>query len=109
MRLRSAKISAIARVAGYVAVAAVIAAAALHFRHAETGALVETHACPQQDDSLAAELSHCQSIGMAAQDDQACASAWADNRRRFFTYAPTDHPRTARLSDQKPQPKPEDQ
>ena len=25
---------------------------------------------------------------MAAQDDAACEAAWAENRRRFFTYRP---------------------
>ena len=31
-----------------------------------------------------------QSIGIAAENDAACAAAWAVNRRRFFTYRPTD-------------------
>ena len=26
---------------------------------------------------------------MAAKDDAACEAAWAENRRRFFTYRPT--------------------
>jgi conjugative transfer region protein TrbK len=109
MRLRPVNIPAIARVAGYVGVAAVIAAAALQFRHAGTGAEVATHTTVQQSDPLAAELSHCQSIGMAAQNDAACASAWTENRRRFFTYQPTNYLDVARPSVQKPQPKPEGQ
>jgi conjugative transfer region protein TrbK len=109
MRLRPVNIAAIARVAGYGAVAAVIAAAALHFRHAGAGAQVATHSPVQQNDPLAAELLHCQSIGMAAQDDEACASAWAENRRRFFTYQPTSYPQVERPSIQKPHDEPEGQ
>jgi conjugative transfer region protein TrbK len=109
MRLRPVNIAAIARVAGYVAVAAVIAAAALHFWHAGAGAQVATHSPVQQNDPLAAKLLHCQSIGMAAQDDKACALAWAENRRRFFTYQPTSYPQTERPSIQRPHDKPEGQ
>jgi hypothetical protein len=39
-------------------------------------------------DPLARELVRCRAIGMAAKDDAACASAWAENRCRFFTYVP---------------------
>ena len=41
-------------------------------------------------DPLAPELARCQAIGMAAKDDAACEAAWAENRRRFFTYRPAD-------------------
>jgi len=95
--------------AGYVAVAALIAAAALHFRGAGPAAPEAEHVSAQQNDPLAAELSHCQSIGMAAQDDEACALAWAENRRRFFMYQPTDYPKTERPSAEKPQPRSEGQ
>jgi hypothetical protein len=46
---------------------------------------------------------------MAAQDDEACTTAWAENRHRFFTNRQTDYPQTERPSDRKPQPKPEGQ
>jgi conjugative transfer region protein TrbK len=95
--------------AGYVAVAALIAAAALHFRGAGPAAPEAEHVSAPQSDPLAAELSHCQSIGMAAQDDEACTSAWAENRRRFFTYQPTNYPQTESPADQKPHPRPEGQ
>ncbi len=109
MRVRPINIPALARMAGYVAVAVLIAAAALHFRGAGPAAPEAEHVSARQSDSLAAELSHCQAIGMAAQDDEACASAWAENRRRFFTYQPTDYPKLERPSDEKPQPRPEGQ
>jgi conjugative transfer region protein TrbK len=95
--------------AGYVAVAALVAAAALHFRGAGPAAPEAKHVSAQQSDPLAAELSHCQSLGMAAQDDEACTSAWAENRRRFFTYQPTSYPQVERPSIQKPHDKPEGQ
>jgi conjugative transfer region protein TrbK len=95
--------------AGYVAVAALIAAAALHFRGAGPAAPEAEHVSAPQSDPLAAELSHCQSIGMAAQDDEACTSAWAENRRRFFTYQPTNYPQTKSSPDKKPHPRPEGQ
>jgi len=95
--------------AGYVAVGALIAAAALHFRGAGPAAPEAEHVSAQQSDPLAAELSHCQSIGMAAQDDEACLSAWAENRRRFFTYQPTSYPQTESPPDQKPHARPEGQ
>jgi 1,6-anhydro-N-acetylmuramate kinase len=62
-----------------------------------------------QSDPLAAELSHCQSIGMAAQDDEACTYAWAENRRRFFTYQPTNYPQTEGSPDKKLHARPEGQ
>ncbi len=109
MRVRPINITALARMAGYVAVAAVMAAAALHFRGAGTDAPEAEHVSAPQSDPLAAELSHCQSIGMAAQDDEACTSAWAENRRRFFTYQPTNYPQTKSPPDQKPHARPEGQ
>lgn len=36
-------------------------------------------------DPLRAELLRCNGIGQAALDDSACRSAWAENRRRFFS------------------------
>ena len=47
------------------------------------------------DGPLARELARCQSIGMAAKDDMRCEAAWAENRRRFFTYRPPAAPASA--------------
>jgi conjugative transfer region protein TrbK len=41
-------------------------------------------------DPLVAELARCQALGVAALDDASCKAAWAENRRRFFTYRPDD-------------------
>ncbi|HEV2605605.1 MAG TPA: putative entry exclusion protein TrbK-alt [Microvirga sp.] len=36
-------------------------------------------------DPLRSELLRCNGLGQAALDDAACRSAWAENRRRFFS------------------------
>ncbi|MFC5422875.1 putative entry exclusion protein TrbK-alt [Bosea eneae] len=42
-------------------------------------------ALSQPVDPLRAELLRCNGLGQAALDDPACRSAWAENRRRFFS------------------------
>ena len=109
MRVRPLQIKSIARATGYVVVAAAIAVAALHFRHDGAGALVPLRAPSTGGDSLALELAHCQSIGMAAKDDAACEAAWAESRRRFFTYRPADSSLGGRPAEQNSTAKPEGQ
>jgi conjugative transfer region protein TrbK len=87
--MRAPSIAAAARSIGCAAMAAAIIAAALHFRpdpkpHDPAGAAAAGSA-----DRLARELARCQALGMAAKDDAACAAAWAETRRRFFTYGST--------------------
>ena len=110
MRGRPLQIRAIARAAGYVAVAAAIAATALHFRHDGTSAPAPARQCLRPtSDPLARELARCQAIGMAAKDDAACEAAWAENRRRFFTYRPADSAASTPSRDPKPAAKREGQ
>ena len=92
MRGRPLDLGAWARALGLVAVTAAMIMASIHFRDGNSGIVTPAKpgSAPLQTDPLAAELARCQSIGMAAQDDPACASAWAENRRRFFTYRPAD-------------------
>jgi conjugative transfer region protein TrbK len=106
MRGQPSPIQAIARAAGYVAVAVAIAAAAFHFRH--YGAVTSTplRTPPSNSDPLAPELARCQSIGMAAKDDQACTAVWAENRRRFFTYRPADSAASTPSTDRQPATRP---
>ena len=79
-----------------VAVVAVTAAAALtavSLRHVPVISLDPTIlAAPVATDPLARELGRCRDIGVAAENDPACKAAWAENRRRFFTYAPSSAP-----------------
>jgi conjugative transfer region protein TrbK len=109
MRGRPLQIRTIARAIGYVVVAAAIAATALHFRHDGAGAPAPLRAPSTGSDPLALELAHCQSIGMAAKDDAACEAAWAENRRRFFTYRPADSTAAARPGEQNSRTKREGQ
>jgi hypothetical protein len=46
---------------------------------------------------------------MAAKDDATCEAAWAENRRRFFTYRPADSAAPARTGEQNSTAKPEGQ
>jgi len=39
-------------------------------------------------DPLDQELHRCEMLDMAAIDDAGCKAAWAENRKRFLTYAP---------------------
>jgi conjugative transfer region protein TrbK len=90
MRGRLFNARAVARASGFLLVAAAIVAISVRFDQdgAKPQALAPRPA--ESTDPLAAELARCQSIGMAAQGDAACAAAWSENRRRFFTYRPAD-------------------
>ena len=76
------------RAVGLMVLAAAIVATAVHFRHDQIGAggRVGSVTTSAQSNPLARELARCQAIGMAAKDDGPCEAAWAENRRRFFTY-----------------------
>ena len=109
MRVRPLQIQSIARATGYVVVAAAIAATVLHFRHDGAGAPAPLPVPSTRSDPLALELARCQSIGMAAKDDATCEAAWAENRRRFFTYRPSDYTAIAQPNDNNPAARPKGQ
>jgi conjugative transfer region protein TrbK len=90
MRGHLLDIPAIGRAAGFSLVAAAILATTLHFDRQKAEREPTTARLKPSLDPLAVELARCQSIGIAAQNDAACAAAWAENRRRFFTYRPAD-------------------
>jgi conjugative transfer region protein TrbK len=93
MRGRLLNMPAIGRAAGFALVAAMIVAAAVHLRRGDAGGPGATGKVAVHADALAGELARCQAIGLAAQSDGVCEAAWAENRRRFFTYpAPGDDP-----------------
>ena len=89
MRGHLLNLPAIARAAGFALVAAIIVAAALHLRtSAPRGQGL--HVSPAAaSDQLTEELQRCQALATQAKDDAACEAAWAESRRRFFTYQPT--------------------
>jgi conjugative transfer region protein TrbK len=104
---RPFRVQSIARATGYVAIAAAIAATALHFRQDGASTSTPLRTPSIESDPLASELARCQSIGMAAKDDPACEAAWAENRRRFFTYRPADSTAAPRPGEQNSTDKPE--
>ncbi len=83
---RALDMPAIGRSVGFALVAAAIVAATLHFREHEPRGL---QASPEAASSpLTEQLQRCQAVAARAEDDAACEAAWAENRRRFFTYDP---------------------
>jgi conjugative transfer region protein TrbK len=98
---------AFVRAAGFAFVATAIVATTAHFDRHKVEPEPTTARLKPSVDPLAAELARCQSIGIAAQNDVACAAAWAENRRRFFTDRPADS--GAPTAPQQPAvPRPED-
>lgn len=86
MRGRLFNIPAIVRAAGFALVAAAIVTAALRFHHDDRHELGLPLAPAATSDPLSTELLRCQALATQAKDDAACEAAWAENRRRFFTY-----------------------
>ena len=109
MRSASSRFRAIARAAAYAAVAAVIGATVLTVHHNDMDVPASARAPATGSDPLASELAHCQTIGMAARDDAACEAAWAENRRRFFTYRPAGSATSTPPTDPQPAAKREGQ
>ncbi|HQT85084.1 MULTISPECIES: putative entry exclusion protein TrbK-alt [Acidiphilium] len=88
MRARPLNLSTIGRAAGFVLVAGAIVATAISFHRDDSRQNAPAISPAIQSDPLARELARCQTIGMVAQTDGSCEAAWAENRRRFFTYRP---------------------
>jgi conjugative transfer region protein TrbK len=86
MRGRLPDMPAIGRAVGFALVAAAIVAATLHFREHESQGLEARPAVASSP--LTEELQRCQAVAARAEDDAACEAAWAESRRRFFTYDP---------------------
>jgi conjugative transfer region protein TrbK len=94
MRGRLLNLPAIARAAGFVLVAIAIIAAALQFRQIPSR-VEERRAGPAAaSDQLSEELKRCQVLAAQAKDEAACEAAWAESRRRFFTYQPPSNATT---------------
>jgi conjugative transfer region protein TrbK len=102
MRGRVLNLSAIARAVGFVLVAIAFVAATLHLR--ETPPRMEQRSAgpAAPSDPLSEELKRCQVLAAQAKDDAACEAAWAESRRRFFTYQPA--PNAAAAPDAPPKP-----
>jgi conjugative transfer region protein TrbK len=85
MRGHVLNLPAIARAIGFALVAVAIVAATLHFRESRSR-LPVTPSPAATIDPLSEELKRCQVLAAQAKDDAACEAAWAESRRRFFTY-----------------------
>jgi conjugative transfer region protein TrbK len=79
---------AVARAIGFALVAIAIVAATLHFREAPSGTQDRRAAPDAAPYPLSDELRRCRVIATEAKDDAGCEAAWAESRRRFFTYQP---------------------
>jgi conjugative transfer region protein TrbK len=88
MRRRLLNIPAIGRAVGFAVAAAAIVAAALHVQTSEPGIQGRQVTPATSSDPLTEELQRCQILATQANDDPACEAAWAESRRRFFTYRP---------------------
>jgi conjugative transfer region protein TrbK len=93
MRGRLLNLPTIGRAAGFAFVSVAILLAAVHVAHDTHKAEPLPANASASADPLTGELFRCQTIARAAKDDPACEAAWAENRRRFFTYRPA--PNTA--------------
>jgi conjugative transfer region protein TrbK len=89
MRARSLHLPAIARATAFALVAITMIAAVLHFHGQSSRVGTQRAKAASEADQLAAELRRCELIAEEAKDVPACEAAWAENRRRFFTYAPS--------------------
>ena len=88
--MRAIGLRSVSRLAGLLAVGAAAALAAAHFRHLPAASIDPAILVKEAPtDPLASELARCRSSGIAAKDNATCEAAWAENRRRFFTYTPS--------------------
>ncbi|MGH6877510.1 MAG: putative entry exclusion protein TrbK-alt [Rhizomicrobium sp.] len=88
MRGRLLNLPAIARAIGFTLVAVAIVAATLQFREAPSRLPGHAPSPAATSDPLSEDLKRCQVLAAQAKDDAACEAAWAESRRRFFTYEP---------------------
>ncbi len=86
MRGRLLNLPAIARALGFGLVAIAIVAATLHFREAPSRPRDQAASPAAAFDLLSDEMKRCQLLANEAKDDADCEAAWAENRRRFFSY-----------------------
>jgi len=90
MRGRLFNLRAVARAAGFTLVAVAIVATAIHLGRDEAVPRPARAVVLPLADPLLREMKRCEALGMAAEQDARCEAAWAENRRRSFTYHPAD-------------------
>jgi conjugative transfer region protein TrbK len=103
-RGRLLNLAAVGRAAGFLLVAALIVAAIVQVARQKPQLPASPLVASTSADSLKQELARCQRLAASAISDGACEAAWAENRRRFFTYrqpaqtgpAPAQSPTTSK-------------
>lgn len=83
MRIDAVLLKRIGRAAAFTLLGAAILAAAISIRPRERIAPLPAQAAPTTD-PLDAELARCRTIARPEDVDDACRTAWAEVRRRFF-------------------------
>ena len=109
MRGRLFKIRAIAQTVGFALVAVAMAMVATTIdlgRHEPLPQLPRTVIAPQTV-PLMQELTRCEALGTAAEQDPWCEAIWAEIQRRLFKDSPNSGPRNAQTPNQSAS-KPED-
>jgi conjugative transfer region protein TrbK len=104
------KIRAIARAVGLALVAVAMAMVATTIdlgRHEPLPQLPRTVIAPQAD-PLMHELSRCEALGTAAEQDPSCEAIWAEIQRRLFIDSPADNGSRNAQTPNQAAPKPED-
>jgi conjugative transfer region protein TrbK len=109
MRGRLLNIPAIARAAGFAAVAVTLIVAGLHFVRHTASAYERVHWTAPHADTLAESLTRCGTLNSSAPqaEREACGAAWTENRRRFFGDERTSNVTPLRAGDLQPIAKPE--
>jgi conjugative transfer region protein TrbK len=90
MRAPLLSLPAVARAAGFALVAAAIVASAIHLGRHEPAPRPARMLVAPRTDPLTQEITRCEALGMAAEQDARCQAAWAENRQRFLTYRPAE-------------------
>jgi conjugative transfer region protein TrbK len=98
---------AVARAAGFSLAGVAMVATAIHLGRDEVAPQPVGMVVTPQTDPLLGELTRCEVLGPAAEQDAKCDAVWAENRRRFFTYRPADCGSCATQTRNQPASKPE--
>jgi conjugative transfer region protein TrbK len=109
MRGRFLNLPALARAAGFALIAVAIVATAIQLsRHEPSPRLPRMLVVAPQTDPLTREITRCEALGAAAEQDARCDAAWAENRQRFFTYRQADNRSCTEQTRNQPAPDPGD-
>jgi conjugative transfer region protein TrbK len=107
MRAPLFNLRAIAWAAGFVLVAVAMVAAAIDFGRDGPLPRPAVPLMVPKSDPLPQELTRCDALGTAAEQDAKCDAAFSESRQRFFTSPPADSGSRATQTRNHPPSKPE--